>query len=913
MNKKTKNIALISLCAAFMASVAALACPLFEASAAEEPVGFYANGAAVRIDKKAVAGIRYEIVVEEDWYGNLLETHGEDAEITFGAYVAPTSSFTSIEDLDADLKNVMPLTGYSEADGVVFTGGEYVYTVTIRYDLDELIEDITNNETLNPSGGELTEDQKTSYLRQTLAMDLTARPYYAVDGTVEGYGEAFNGTRSIRGVIDAALVDGETIDQTVVERYLKSQTVAEVSDVYFDPTTNQLLGYTAEVGKTYTWLGKPITFSTDENGVVTLSDAIEVIAGNDYYISAFDADSNVTRIPVKAVSKIINSAEDLEAVFGSTETLNGYYVLGKNIDASTAQLSGAIRYQSVFSGTFDGLGYTISNLDVSATEFPEKWSALDTRGSLFGKIQHPAVIQNVGFTNVKANYAAVISSRLMNTSIGYPTIRNVYIDASNTDTYFAGVVASKDAQAYQVNINNVIVNYPVQDKATGNNSHGSFFGCEWFKDKYDGVSFKDNYVISLSPLSYYYGYAQYDEFAGITRYESLVAMANANNDLTSFSDKYWLVSGGVANWKTTGAVADVSERAYSIADGTLDLTGLGIAQTDITAVEINGVKYDVTNGVLPTMTLVHSTKGVTNFKHNEAYTLQLTVNETDTLTIAYSNNNFAGVTFKVYTLADTYTLTNVHVYSDVITTAKELSTLFSTQGELDGYYVLGNHIDASGATLTGSKRYNQAFTGIFDGMGYAISNLDVSTDSTNKGSLFGSLRENASVQNVAFVNVIANGASAITDKAEYSPSAFGGYPAPMISNVYVQVSAATTDFYGIVGGGPNYNGGHATMKNVIVEYAGTITGDDTTTAKGAFVGYKTNYLTTTSMVCTDCYLISTEYITTLNNAEVYCDTDIVRYDDVDKMKEAGNSYSTFNYCWTVTEGEIPVWANLPTE
>ncbi|MBQ8658677.1 MAG: hypothetical protein IJ506_06035 [Clostridia bacterium] len=928
MTKTTKKLTMISLCAAFATSVAALVFPLTDASAQTtntptptNTAEFYANGASVRIDKNTVAGIRYEIVVDGEWYDTLSQEN-EGKTITFGAYVAPNSSFTSIEELNAGLENVMTLTSGTREE---LTDG-FKYTVSVMYDLTKLLEEVKNNTTLNPSGGELTEQQKTEYLRQTLAMDLTARPYYAVDGTVAGYGSADNGTRSIRGVIDASLIANEEIDDEVVDLYLKNQTTATVEDVYFDPTTKQLLGYTAEAGKTYTWDGRPLTF-TEADGKITLSDAIEVVAGQEYYISAFDAESNVERIPVKAVSKIINSAADLQAVFGSTDTLDGYYVLGQNIDASTATLSGAIRHNSVFSGTFDGLGYTISNLDVSTTAFPESWTALDTRGSLFGKIQYPALIQNVGFTKVNANYAAVISSRLMGqTKDGVavvPTISNVYIDASNTDSYFAGVVASKDNQSLQVNINNVIVNYPVQDKATDNNRRGSFFGCEWFKDKYDGVSFTNNYVISLSPLSYYYAYSQYDEFEGITRYETLADMAKANNDLSSFSNKYWLVNSGIANWKTTGAVADVAKRAYSIADGTLDLTGLGIAQTDITAVEINGVKYDVTDGVFPTMTLVHSTTAGNLNYHYENYKLTLTVNGTDTSTIDYvaADNDFAGVTFTVHTTTSVYTLSNVRVYSDVITTAKELETLFSSQDTLSGYYVLGGHINASTASLTGSKRALKWFTGIFDGMGYTISNLDVSTTTSNldvstttsNGSLFGLLYSNSVVKNVAFTNVKANGASVITANAQYG-NATGDWGKPMISNVYVQVSSDTTDFYGIVGAGPNHTAGHVTMKNVIVKYEGTITGDDTTTAKGAFVGYNTTYLTTASaMVCSDCYLISTEYITTLNNAEVYPDTDIVRYDDADQMKQANNDYSSFNYCWTVADGEIPVWAKLPTE
>ena len=654
-------------------------------------------------------------------------------------------------------------------------------------------------------------------------------------------------------------------------------------------------------------LSKPITLNQSNNGKDF--DAVTMLLHmNSGYIY------ELTNVHV--YSRIINDEQDFAEIFGNSGKLEGYYVLGDHIDASAVTLSGAKRKATdQFTGIFDGMGYTVGNLDLSTTTAD--------KGSLFGGLLTNAAVRNVALINVTANGSSVIAATAAyNKSSfgGYPApmISNVYVQVSSATNDFYGIVGSGPrSTAGHATMKNVIVEYA--GTITGDDTttaKGAFVGYKTDELTATAMTCSDCYLISTEYITTLKG----EEVCpvNIARYDTVETMKAANNDYSSFNYCWTVVGGGIPTWTKMQGVTIVTvdnvDRAYSIADGTLDLSGLNFSQTDITAVEINGVRLDVINGVFPAMTLVHTTPGASNFQHNEAYTLQLTISGIDTpitLSRSSSDKDFSAITLKVYTEINDYTLKNVHVYNKVLKNANDLTALFGSGGELSGYYVLGNHIDASTATLTGAKRANQWFTGIFDGKGYTINNLDISSSTATVGSLFGLLYLNGAVKNVAFTNVTANGSSVIAANAQYGKSDLGGYPAPMISNVYVQISSETTDFYGIVGGGPRTDVGHAIMKNVIVEYAGTITGDDTTTAKGAFVGYKTEYLTAKAMICSDCYLLSTEKITTLNGEEVYPDTDIVRYDTADAMKEANNDYSTFNYCWTVTEDGIPVWANLP--
>ena len=1289
---KSKNKVLVTLLCMFLSCVVLFGLTLSspnKVKASSDP-DFYVTGAQIRTDD-TVAGIRFNVAVAESLHTSLINEYGTDAVIEFGAYIAPKDNVTNIEDLDANFPEVLAITSAGNQNSnhltkISFVGGYAEYSASVMYNIPLMLEQIKNSD-LNPNGAGADMDEATQndFLRSAFKMDLIARPFYTVNGEVKDYGDTTNGVRSMRAIMDAAVID-EYIEESdpIVSQYLGEATYGQET-AYYDITSGELKGYTLESDVSYAWRGKPVSVTTTEN-VTTISGVGSVASGADCYLSVFDAESNVKRVPVKCVT-VIDSTEEFEQIFSSTETLSGYYMLGDNIDASLANLSGAIRSQSVFNGTFDGCGYTISNLDVSASAMPENWGINDTRGSLFGKLEYPAVIKNVGFSNVKANYAAVIASRTSSSNVDgqevVPTLSNIYIDVVPSSVNFAGVISSINQNNELPSISNVVVNAALSSYPTDGTRAGSFFGSEWIFDylaKKQQSPFANNYVISPLKLTNYYDYSElnsvkYDNVDGITRYETLTSMSTANNDLSSFSSDYWVVARGIVNWKSLGEVNDFTARQYSIADGELDLTDLGVQKADITALEIGGTKLDVNNGELPAMTLVntkdarsngahhddeeltltfgsasivltksatdkdfneitvkvytengiyvlnrvnvyskilkdaddldqllgksgaltgyyvlanninaedasdlgartesgcefagifdgmgksiynltltnssavgsmfglitahaairntafvnvianncaviasntnyysygessgypsakvnnlyievspettdfygvikamatnnsdwgtyvqnvvvrydgaiandstvkgaffgdkncaalkrlsnnylissaniisengqelftstgvtkyaniaamkadgskdlssfstdfwtitdgalvwntapiiaypvtdsavraysiaddkldltgldieqseitavaingtklavengvlpamvlkHSTPGTSNFKHNSNYTLQLTVSglaNAITLNKDSSGKGFESLTFTVYTANNTYVLTNVKVYSDVIESDKEFEAFFNQTEKLDGYYVLGAHIDASELDLAGAKRYNKLFSGIFDGMGYTVSNLDVSSD-INKGSLFGKIYLNAVVRNVAFLNVMANGSSVIADSAAYDASEFGGYPAPMISNVYVEVSKDTTDFYGIVGGGPGHTDGHARISNVIVKYEGEITGDDTEKAKGAFIGYTSASLTVSAMLCVDCYLISSEYITTLNGEEAYNDTDIVRYESEELMKEANNNYSTFNYCWTVTSGEIPVWANLP--
>lgn len=103
---------------------------------------------------------------------------------------------------------------------------------------------------------------------------------------------------------------------------------------------------------------------------------------------------------------------------------------------------------------------------------------------------------------------------------------------------------------------------------------------------------------------------------------------------------------------------------------------------------------------------------------------------------------------------------NVLLVSKVITTMDEFLAIFQSSTRIpdikaDGYYILGNNIDASEATFVGRGWYSGdgvGLVGTFDGRGYTIDGFNISSG----GGIFGVVSSTATVKNVAFTNIKVN-------------------------------------------------------------------------------------------------------------------------------------------------------------
>ena len=107
-----------------------------------------------------------------------------------------------------------------------------------------------------------------------------------------------------------------------------------------------------------------------------------------------------------------NTLNGLSASVAGGETYEGKYIaLSNDIDLSGVAYTPIGSKGAAFSGTFDGKGYTISNMTIGTTETP---TTLEYTG-LFGYVNRNAVIRNVNMTKVsivsaatKMNYNAAL-------------------------------------------------------------------------------------------------------------------------------------------------------------------------------------------------------------------------------------------------------------------------------------------------------------------------------------------------------------------------------------------------------------------------------------------------------------------------------------------------------------------------
>lgn len=127
----------------------------------------------------------------------------------------------------------------------------------------------------------------------------------------------------------------------------------------------------------------------------------------------------------------------------------------------------------------------------------------------------------------------------------------------------------------------------------------------------------------------------------------------------------------------------------------------------------------------------------------------------------------------------------------IVTTVTQLNEV---RDDLGAYYQLGADINlgSSGWTPIGSytdASVNSPFTGVFDGNGHTISNLQINSQDSSYLGLFGYIADDAVIENLRLTNVEITGANylgALVGYAQYST----------ITNCYSQGKVTGTDFVG---------------------------------------------------------------------------------------------------------------------
>ena len=166
-----------------------------------------------------------------------------------------------------------------------------------------------------------------------------------------------------------------------------------------------------KAGTTYAITGATESSATaTTDGELTISLSSSIWPGTVREVKVSSADYGITFSNVIPVTKILTTAEDINLLnaTAATANLSGYYILGNDIDCENAKYEAGAMNGKQFIGTFDGRGYTISNIKVGSC-------------GIFGVMSSNAVVKNVNFENVSIttgnNYTALLAGACWNSTI----------------------------------------------------------------------------------------------------------------------------------------------------------------------------------------------------------------------------------------------------------------------------------------------------------------------------------------------------------------------------------------------------------------------------------------------------------------------------------------------------------------
>ena len=155
----------------------------------------------------------------------------------------------------------------------------------------------------------------------------------------------------------------------------------------------------------------------------------------------------------------------------------------------------------------------------------------------------------------------------------------------------------------------------------------------------------------------------------------------------------------------------------------------------------------------------------------------------------------------IYTDSIAYEL-QLETIEKVITTKEDLKYFELKDKDLSGYFELSGNIDATDIKIVQKNSINY-FSGVFNGNGYSISNLDVSNS-----SLFGSIYSSSKFMNFALKNLNASSANYLGNNNVDDLIT--------VENVYIELSQDTLYPRGLFSSSKSNN----TIKNVVITYLG---------------------------------------------------------------------------------------------
>ena len=539
-------------------------------------------------------------------------------------------------------------------------------------------------------------------------------------------------------------------------------------------------------------------------------------------------------VEVTVATYVIGNQAALETFYATlpddqyeTTTKDWYVVLSDTFTVTNYEWAG--KY-SVFSGVLDGRGHIIDGLKVN------RWFL----GFLHG------TVKNIGFTNYEQlSYGNDKSSYFVNKSNTGGTISNVYI---------SGKVVLGGALMYQktMTAENVMLNITYTSTA----KTPAYVVCETVGATHDASKIYAIANTEVAEGEVFFNMDSTDQTGVYASADALVDAKNANGDMFSsangWSDVWELKADGIY----FGGVRVETRTAKKLGVGAYDYDlSVGGALT-VENLPTNATQAFITKGT-QTVDLTNKVSGTT-----------LTVDETAMQGLA------TGVwSLTVMTASDAYTA-EVTVATYVISDGAEWNTFNSVLSETatdtsssDWLVVLDKNFDA---TQTWGRGLYKVFSGVLDGRGHIINNLEVNR------CLLGFLN-GGTIKNIGFTNYHQSDITSDSNVNIYfvkNTKSVG-----TISNVYMQ---AKDSFNASFIGSTNI-----AVNNVVLDVTHT-TGTKITSYTEAYTLYNGS---TSKYTTDDIYVIAT---TTVDGATVSFSKDYTTdgngvYASADALVDAKNA------------------------
>jgi filamentous hemagglutinin family protein len=447
------------------------------------------------------------------------------------------------------------------------------------------------------------------------------------------------------------------------------------------------------------------------------------------------------------------------------------YTLGANINAASTGNStdvwGSSGFVPVgnsstpFSGTFDGLGHTISTLNIHAP--------VNVAG-LFGITGTGSIIQNVGLIGDSISGGNFVGGLVAKS---YGTISNSYTtgNVSGTGTYIGGVAG---------------ISYgTVSDShATGNVSGGDTVGG--LLGRNDGTVSNSYATGNVTGTSWVGGLAGYNHGTTSNSYSTgNVSGTSYIGGLVGMNDGWFnagtIHRGTISDSYSTGNVSGITNFG--------GLVGANNGTVRNSHYNINGVAINNVTGADITVGGIYAAQYTDWFSHG------LSLNIANYASLSGSGNN--------------YSLKTVQGMKDLLGFTDNPAYTFSLTGNIDLAAAPNLHIPY----LAGS----------FNGAGFIISNLNLNQPFNNTAGLFGQIVLGGAVSNVGLLNAGVSGnmtvgalagrndgtvsnsyATGIVNSANYYSGGLIGLNYGTVSNSYATVNVSGT---GSIGGLIGYNDG----------------------------------------------------------------------------------------------------------